>query len=143
MKQDTLRTRPPEAMTEAEAAVELAALAAEIAEHNRAYYELDAPTISDADYDALFRRNAAIEARFPELVREDSPSQRPGGAPTARINRRTVSEDRSSVSPRHTSPRRAVCSARSKYRLIQYAQSATRESIVQSARTQVSLLPPP
>ncbi len=78
----TLRTRPVETLTEEEAAAELAALAAEIAEHNRAYYELDAPTISDAEYDALFRRNAAIEARFPELVREDSPNRRPGGAPT-------------------------------------------------------------
>lgn len=75
-----LRTRPPEALTEEEAAAELKALAAEIVEHNRAYYELDAPTISDAEYDALFRRNTAIEARFPELVREDSPSRRPGGA---------------------------------------------------------------
>lgn len=82
MRQDTLRSRPPETLTEEEAAAELAALAAEIAEHNRAYYELDAPTISDAEYDALFRRNAAIEARFPELVREDSPNRRPGGAPT-------------------------------------------------------------
>jgi DNA ligase (NAD+) len=76
----TLRTRPPEALTEEEAQAELAALAAEIAAHNRAYYELDAPTVSDAEYDALFRRNASIEVRFPELVREDSPSQRPGGA---------------------------------------------------------------
>jgi len=82
VRQDTLRSRPPETLTEEEAAAELAALAAEIAEHNRAYYELDAPTISDAEYDALFRRNAAIEARFPELVREDSPNRRPGGAPT-------------------------------------------------------------
>ncbi|MBV1797110.1 NAD-dependent DNA ligase LigA [Siccirubricoccus sp. G192] len=75
-----MRSRPPEALTEAEAAEELAALAAEIAGHNRAYYEQDAPTVSDAEYDALFRRNAAIEARFPELLREDSPSRRPGGA---------------------------------------------------------------
>jgi DNA ligase (NAD+) len=76
-----LRARPVEALTEEEAAEEIAALAAEIAAHNRAYYELDAPTVTDAEYDALFRRNLAIEARFPGLVRPDSPSQRPGGAP--------------------------------------------------------------
>lgn len=72
---------PVEALTEAEAAEELAALAAEIARHDRAYYERDAPLISDAEYDALRRRNAAIEARFPHLIRPDSPSNRIGAAP--------------------------------------------------------------
>jgi DNA ligase (NAD+) len=62
--------------------VVLADLAAEIARHDRAYHENDAPEISDAEYDALRRRNAAIEARFPSLIRPDSPSQRVGGAPT-------------------------------------------------------------
>ncbi|MBI5164633.1 MAG: NAD-dependent DNA ligase LigA [Magnetospirillum sp.] len=66
--------------TEIEAAAELKRLAAEIARHDRAYHQLAAPEISDAEYDALVRRNAAIEARFPALVRADSPSRRVGGA---------------------------------------------------------------
>jgi DNA ligase (NAD+) len=71
-----------ERLTEGDAAAELAVLAAEIAKHDRAYHEFDAPLISDAEYDALRRRNAAIEARFPQLVRADSPSRRiaPGPA---------------------------------------------------------------
>ncbi|MCC7275194.1 MAG: NAD-dependent DNA ligase LigA [Alphaproteobacteria bacterium] len=73
--------KPPEALTEAEAEAELAALAAEIAEHDRRYHQEDAPTISDAAYDALRRRNEAIEARFPALVRADSPSRRVGATP--------------------------------------------------------------
>ncbi len=74
--------KPVEQLTEAEAAAELARLAAEIAEHDRRYYAEDKPTISDAAYDALRLRNAAIEARFPELVRADSPSMRIGAEPT-------------------------------------------------------------
>jgi len=76
-----LRARPPEALTETEAAEELAALAAEIARHDRLYFQRDRPEISDAEYDALKRRNDAIEARFPHLVRPDSPSRRVGAAP--------------------------------------------------------------
>ncbi|TCZ63174.1 NAD-dependent DNA ligase LigA [Roseicella aquatilis] len=83
MTATTLRTRPPELLTEEEAAAELAALAAEIAHHDRAYHERDAPEITDAAYDALRRRNAAIEARFPALRRADSPSDAPPGAPPA------------------------------------------------------------
>ncbi|MCC6719613.1 MAG: NAD-dependent DNA ligase LigA [Acetobacteraceae bacterium] len=75
--------KPPESLTEAEAAGELAHLAAEIARHDRAYHEHDAPEITDAEYDALRARNAAIEARFPALVREDSPSRRVGAAPAS------------------------------------------------------------
>ncbi|MDR3435801.1 NAD-dependent DNA ligase LigA [Telmatospirillum sp.] len=68
-------------LTPLEAAVELARLAEEIARHDRAYYQSDAPSISDADYDALRQRNAAIEAAFPELVRADSPTRRVGATP--------------------------------------------------------------
>jgi DNA ligase (NAD+) len=70
-----------EALTEPEAAEELARLAQEIAHHDAAYHTHDAPEITDADYDALRRRNSAIEARFPALIRPDSPSNRVGGAP--------------------------------------------------------------
>jgi len=71
-----------EQLGEREGAAELARLAAEIAKADRAYYQEDAPTISDADYDALRQRNAAIETRFPALIRPDSPSKRLGAAPS-------------------------------------------------------------
>ncbi|MBX9698782.1 MAG: NAD-dependent DNA ligase LigA, partial [Acetobacteraceae bacterium] len=83
MSAASLRARPPEALTEAEAAEELAALAAEIAHHDRLYHEQDAPEIADADYDALVRRNRAIEGRFPALIRDDSPSRRVGAEAAA------------------------------------------------------------
>lgn len=76
---------PVGSLTESEAAAELARLAKEIAAHDERYYQRDAPTISDAEYDALRQRNAEIEARFPELVRPDSPSRRVGAAPTGRF----------------------------------------------------------
>lgn len=66
------------ALTPEAAAVELERLAREMAEHDARYYNDDDPTITDAEYDALKRRNAAIEARFPELVRPDSASHRVG-----------------------------------------------------------------
>jgi DNA ligase (NAD+) len=68
------------ALTEAEALDELTRLADEIAHHDIAYFQQDAPAISDAAYDALKRRNAEIEARFPHLVRDNSPSLRVGAA---------------------------------------------------------------
>ena len=68
-------------LTEDQAKAELARLAMEIAYHDRAYHQNDAPEITDADYDALRHRNNEIEARFPSLVRSDSPSNRVGGAP--------------------------------------------------------------
>ncbi len=62
-------------LTEAEAANELMRLAKAIAHHNRRYHAEDSPEISDAEYDALVRRNAELEAAFPHLVRADSPSR--------------------------------------------------------------------
>jgi DNA ligase (NAD+) len=72
-----------EHLTEAEAEAELATLAAQLARAEIAYHQQDAPEITDAEYDALRRRNTAIEARFPALVRADSPSRRVGAAPGA------------------------------------------------------------
>lgn len=71
--------------TEEEAAAELERLAAEIAHHNRLYHADDAPEISDAAFDALMRRNSAIEAEFPDLVRGDSPSRKVGAAPAGHL----------------------------------------------------------
>ena len=65
-------------LTEAEAANELMRLARSIAKHNRLYHAEDAPEISDAEYDALVRRNAELEAAFPHLIRPDSPSRSVG-----------------------------------------------------------------
>ncbi|HYD86544.1 MAG TPA: NAD-dependent DNA ligase LigA [Vitreimonas sp.] len=76
-----------EKLTEKEAAAELERLAAEIARHDNLYYLKDAPAISDAEYDKLRVRNSAIEARFPELVRDDSPSMRVGAAPTEKFGK--------------------------------------------------------
>ncbi|WP_445682103.1 NAD-dependent DNA ligase LigA [Radicibacter daui] len=73
----------PDDLTEEEAAAELERLATAIAYHDARYHQEDAPEISDADYDALRQRNGAIEARFPHLVRTDSPSQNVGAAPSA------------------------------------------------------------
>lgn len=70
-----------------EAAAELERLAREIAQHDKLYYREDAPSIADADYDKLRVRNAAIEARFPDLVREDSPALRVGSAPAEKFGK--------------------------------------------------------
>jgi DNA ligase (NAD+) len=67
-----------EALTEAEASAELERLAEAMAAADALYYQEDAPTLSDAEYDALKHRNLAIEERFPNLVRPDSPSLRVG-----------------------------------------------------------------
>jgi DNA ligase (NAD+) len=77
--------KPVEKLTQVEAEKELARFASEIAEHDRRYHGEDAPTISDADYDTLRRRNEAIEARFPKLIRPDSPSHRVGAAPSQKF----------------------------------------------------------
>jgi DNA ligase (NAD+) len=75
----------PDLFAEDAAAERLAFLAAEIARHNRLYHDQDAPEISDADYDALMRENAALEAQYPHLVRADSPSKLVGAAPTGHL----------------------------------------------------------
>src|SRR6185312_13861282 len=72
--------KPVPELTEAEAVAELTALADTLAAHDIAYHQQDAPTVSDADYDALKRRNGEIEARFPHLMRENSPTLRVGAA---------------------------------------------------------------
>ncbi len=74
-------------LTEAQAKAELKRLAAEIAAHDKRYYQQDKPTITDAAYDALRERNAAIEKRFPALVRADSPSRRVGAVPTGKFKK--------------------------------------------------------
>ncbi len=70
-----------EALSEAQASTELDRLAGEIAAANIAYHTQDAPDLTDASYDALKARNAEIEARFPHLKRQDSPSEQVGAAP--------------------------------------------------------------
>ena len=74
-------------LSRAEAAAELAALAQKIAAADNAYYQNDAPDLTDAEYDALKHRNAAIEALFPDLVRADSPSKRVGAAVQSKFNK--------------------------------------------------------
>ena len=79
--------RPVEDLTPEDAAAELERLAVEIAAHDRHYFQEDTPTVSDAEYDALRRRNAEIEARFPGLLREDSPSRRVGATPSEKFRK--------------------------------------------------------
>src|SRR5712672_703328 len=78
---------PPDVakLTKAQAKVELKRLALEIDSHDKHYYQDDAPKISDADYDALRKRANAIEARFPDLVTGESPTQKVGAAPSGRF----------------------------------------------------------
>jgi DNA ligase (NAD+) len=82
-----LSDKPVDTLTAAEAAAELERLARLIAHHDKLYYAHDAPELSDAEYDALRKRNAAIEARFPTLVREDSPSMRIGASPAEKFGK--------------------------------------------------------
>ncbi len=78
-----------EELSAEEAALELQRLAAEIARANQAYYGEDAPEISDAAYDSLWARNKAIETRFPDLTRADSPSEGVGAAPQEKFEKTT------------------------------------------------------
>jgi len=76
-------------LTQAQAREELERLAEEITRHDNLYYAHEQPEISDAEYDALRQRNEAIEARFPELVRPDSPTGRIGSAPSQTFDKVT------------------------------------------------------
>src|SRR5258708_28985058 len=81
------KTAPPDAvtLTKAQAKVEHKRLALELESHDRAYYQEDAPKVSDAEYDALRQRFNAIQARFPEFVTSESPSQKVRTAPARRF----------------------------------------------------------
>src|SRR3569623_1438898 len=72
---------PVNSLTKAQAKIEHKRLALEIEAHNERYYQKDAPTVSDAAYDALRQRLEAIEARFPDLITTNSPTQTVGAAP--------------------------------------------------------------
>jgi DNA ligase (NAD+) len=74
-------------LSKAQAKVEHKRLALEIERHDKAYYQQDAPKVSDADYDGLRKRFNAIEGRFPEFVTSDSPSQKIGAAPSGRFRK--------------------------------------------------------
>ena len=74
-------------LTKAQAKVEHKRLALEIERHDKAYYQEDAPKVSDAEYDALRQRFNAIEARFPEFVTSASPSQKVGAAPSGKFKK--------------------------------------------------------
>ena len=88
---DTARIAVAE-MTAAQAEARLAELATLLSAANAAYYQDDAPELSDADYDALKRENAEIEARFPDLKRDDSPSEQVGAAPASGFGKITHAE---------------------------------------------------
>ncbi|MEQ8335495.1 NAD-dependent DNA ligase LigA [Nisaea sp.] len=77
------KTKPVEALSRDEADLELRILAATIEKHDKLYHQKDTPEISDAAYDALRRRNEALEALHPDLIRPNSPSKRVGAAPAA------------------------------------------------------------
>jgi DNA ligase (NAD+) len=74
-------------LTKAQAKVEHKRLALELEEHDRLYYQEDAPKVSDAEYDAMRQRFNAIETRFPEFVSSDSPSQKVGAAPSGKFKK--------------------------------------------------------
>ena len=78
---DSAAVKPVDELSEAEAAAELVRLAEEISRHDVFYHQKDAPEITDAEYDQLRRRNAAIESRFPALILAEGPSARVGAAP--------------------------------------------------------------
>ena len=90
----------------ADAAREYEALVAEIRRHDELYYQREAPVITDAEYDERFRRLEDLEARWPALVRDDSPTRRVGGAPVATL--RSVAHRRPMLSLANTYSRDEV-----------------------------------
>lgn len=74
-------------LTKAQAKVEHMRLSLELEAHDKRYYQDDAPSVTDAEYDALRQRHKAIEKRFPEFVTSDSPSQKVGAAPSGRFKK--------------------------------------------------------
>ena len=78
---------PVDALSPLEAAAEIARVSAAIEAADRAYYQDDAPDLTDADYDALRRRLLALEAAFPELKRADSPTSRVGAGPSEKFEK--------------------------------------------------------
>ncbi|MGB9041865.1 MAG: NAD-dependent DNA ligase LigA, partial [Pseudolabrys sp.] len=83
---DASKIKPTD-LSDAQAKAELKRLAGEIAAHDKRYYQQDTPTVTDAAYDALRQRNAAIEAHFPALIRADSPSRRVGATPAGKFKK--------------------------------------------------------
>src|SRR5262245_37998172 len=86
----TAKTKTPTEvakLTKAQAKVEHMRLALELEGHDKRYEQDDAPSVTDAEYDALRQRYNAIEARFPEFVTSDSPSQKVGAAPSGRFKK--------------------------------------------------------
>src|SRR5712671_7470013 len=74
-------------LTKEQAKVEHMRLALELEGHDKRYYQEDAPSVSDAEYDALRQRFNVIEKRFPEFISADSPSQKIGAAPSGRFKK--------------------------------------------------------
>jgi DNA ligase (NAD+) len=81
--ESALEAKPVDQRTAKEATLELKRLAQVIAYHDGLYYRRATPGISEASYDALRERNAAIEVRFPKIMRKDSPSLRIGAPPAS------------------------------------------------------------
>ena len=79
--------KSPSELSEKEAELELERISGEMAEHDIAYYQNDAPTISDAEYDVLRKRNEEIEKLFPKLIRDDSPSKKIGSKPSEKFGK--------------------------------------------------------
>src|ERR1700675_2870537 len=83
------KNSPPDLakLTKAQAKVELMRLALELEGHDKRYYQDDAPSVTDAEYEALRQRYNAMQQRVPQYVTSDSPSQKVGAAPSGRIRK--------------------------------------------------------